>query len=262
MASQDKQSANAALKTDSESSPDVADEASEAATTKTARPRMPLTRNLFHPTEYVRMMDGEFREWAFNEERAPGYKSQWRSEIYRVSPEAALDLEIGTGNGYHFAHLASKNPDRSLIGIELKYKPLIQSIRRALRGGAKNARILRYDASLVDELFAEGELNNVFIHHPDPWPKKRGWKHRLIQDDFLETLHRLMRPGSYVDFKTDSRDYFEWSIERFKRSKFTVSRETWDLHHSEWKDENFVTHFETLFLNQGQPIHYARLERK
>lgn len=225
------------------------------------RPRMPLTRNLRRPTEYVRLMDGEYREWAFNEERAPQFKGKWRDEVFKVAPTHPLDLEIGTGNGYHFAHLAAKNPDRALLGIELKYKPLIQSIRRALRDGGKNARILRYDASLLDELFAAGELNNVYIHHPDPWPKKRGWKHRLIQDEFLEVLHRLMRPGSFVDFKTDSRDYFEWSIERFKRSKFEVTRETWDLHNSEWKDENFVTHFESLFIAKGQPIHAARLLR-
>lgn len=226
-----------------------------------SRPRMSLTKNLRRPTEYVNMLNGEYSQWAFNEERAPRCKGKWRNEVFGVEAGHPLDLEIGTGNGYFFAHLAEKNQNRALIGIELKYKPLIQSIRRALRAGGKDVRIARYDASLVNDLFAPGELNNVYIHHPDPWPKKRGWKHRLIQDDFLVTLHGLMRPSSFVDFKTDSRDYFEWAVERFKRSPFRLTRETWDLHHSEWKDENFVTHFESLFLAKGQPIHYARLER-
>lgn len=224
------------------------------------KPRMALTRNLRRPTEYVQMLNGEFSRWAFNEERAPLVKGKWREE-FGVGGEHPVDLEIGTGNGYFFAHLAKKSPERALVGIELKFKPLIQSIRRALRGGATNARIVRYDAVRVDDIFAEGELNNIYIHHPDPWPKERHWKHRLIQTEFLNELHRLMRPGSFVDFKTDSREYFEWAVPLFKSSPFQLTRETWDLHNSEWQAENFVTHFETIFLKKGQPIHYARLEK-
>ena len=196
---------------------------------------MAPTRALRRPTQYVLMMNGEYSEWAFNEERAPLFRGRWRSEVFKVAESHPLDLEIGTGNGYHFAHLACGNKDRAVVGIEIKFKPLIQSIRRALRGGAQNARIVRYDANLLEDLFAEGELNNVYIHHPDPWPKKRHWKHRLIQDEFLAVLWRLMRTGGFVDFKTDSRDYFEWSLEKFRASPFQVTRETWDLHQSEWR---------------------------
>lgn len=228
---------------------------------KPLRPRMSLTRELRKPTEYVQLMNSEFARWALNEERAPLLKGAWRQHL-EVDASYPLDVEIGTGNGYHFAHLAKNCPDRGVIGIELKYKPLVQSIRRALRAGASNALIARYDASHITDLFADGELNNVYIHHPDPWLKKRQWKHRLIQDEFLVELNGLMRPHSFVDFKTDSRDYFEWAIERFRRSPFELVRESWDLHKSEWQSENFVTHFESIFLKQGQPIHYARLVRQ
>lgn len=226
------------------------------------RPRLKLTRDLLKPTEYVRLLNGEFSQWAFNEERALELKGRWRQAVYQAGEGAPVDLEIGTGNGYHFAHLATKSPERGLLGIELKFKPLIQSIRRALKAGAENARIARYDAAQIGDLFDEGELNNVYIHFPDPWPKERQWKHRLIQDDFLIMLHKLMRPGTFVDFKTDSLDYFEWAMERFRKSPFELTRETRDLHHSEWKDENFVTHFERIFLNQGVKINYARLVRR
>ena len=225
------------------------------------KPRMALTRNLRHPTEYVRLMNEDFSEWAYNEERAVAFRGQWRAKAFGVSDSHPLDLEIGTGNGRHFAHLAAKNPDRSLLGIEIKFKPLIQSIKRARQAGGDNARILRYDACRLDDLFVEGELNNVIIHHPDPWPRERQWKHRLIQEDFLVMLHGLMRPGTYVEFKTDSADYFAWAVERFKTSPFEMTRETWDLHNSDWASENFVTQFETIFLAKGQPIHYARLVR-
>jgi tRNA (guanine-N7-)-methyltransferase len=230
-----------------------------AKTRSVKKPRMALTRNLLHPTEYVHLMNGEFSKWAFNEERGPGFKGRWREDAFGVAANAPIDLEIGTGNGYHFAHMAKARPDRNVLGIELKFKPLIQSIRRALLGGTENARVLRYDAGHLHNLFAENELDNVYIHFPDPWSKKRQKKHRLIQDEFLVRIHQLMRVGSFLDFKTDSADYFEWAIERFHSSPFKVVRETRNLHSSEWKDENFVTHFESLFLAQGLPIHYARL---
>jgi len=207
------------------------------------------------------MLDGEFAGQAFNEERATALKGQWRKLAFKVDESHALDLEIGTGNGFHFSHLATKHPDRSVLGIEVKFKPLIQSIRRAVSAGAKNCAIARYDAYHLEDLFTDGELNNIYIHFPDPWSKKRQWKHRLIQTEFLVKLHRLMKPGSFLDFKTDNLDYFDWAVERFHASALKVTRETRDLHASEWASENFVTHFEGIFLSQGMKINYARLEK-
>lgn len=223
--------------------------------------RISLTRNLPNPTEYVQLLNGELKDWAFNEERSPSFKGRWREQVYKVSPETPFDLEIGTGNGYFFAHHANKHPERCFVGIELKYKPLIQSIKRALRGGAKNTKILRYDAWAIDELFAEGELNDIYIHFPDPWEKKKQWKHRLIDDEFMKVAHSLQRPGSMIDFKTDSLDYFEWAMERFKRSPYKIEAETRDLHKSEWAATNFATHFENLWTSKGILINYARLRR-
>lgn len=229
------------------------------------RPRLVETKSLPNPTEYVLALTGEYRDWAYDEERAPKNRGVWRKlfgeEANRPDDEKPMDLEIGTGNGYFFANRAATCPDRLLVGMELKYKPLIQSIRRARREKCTNARIARYDANCLEDLFAEGELNHVFIHHPDPWPRQRDWKHRLIQDEFLELLWPLMRPGSFVNFKTDSEDYYDWALPIFEKSKFKKLRATRDLHRSEWASENFVTHFESLFLQKGQPIFYCRFEK-
>jgi tRNA (guanine-N7-)-methyltransferase len=170
-----------------------------------------------------------------------------------------MDLEIGTGNGLHFAHHAITYPGRCLVGLELRYKPLIQTIRRALRAGGKNARAARYNAYLLPELFTPGELNDAFIFFPDPWEKTRGHKHRLIQDEFLLRLFEMQRPGSRLFFKTDSRDYFDWSLARFQRSPYQVEAFSHDLHRSEHADGNFVTQFERIFIQQGLAIGYARM---
>lgn len=225
----------------------------------TQAPQIPI--NPDHPNFYVGLMYNEFKDYAFDMHQAHEMKGHWREKAFKNSLDQlkALDLEIGTGNGYHFEHLAQKYPDRNILGIELKFKPLVQSIRRCVRQGFTNARITRFDATLLKELFEPQELNNVYIHHPDPWPRRRSWKNRLIQDDFLKDIYQLQKPGSYIDFKTDSLDYFNWSEERFLRGPYRVERLTRDLHQSEWASENFVTQFESIFLRKGQVIYYARL---
>ena len=224
--------------------------------------RLSRTRTIPVPNEYILALQNELSEWSYDEERTPGFCGRWRELAFNgLGEDAPLDLEIGTGNGLHFAHYAAAHPERSLLGIELKYKPLIQSIRRALRAGCANARIARYNAALVQEMFRPNELNDVFIFFPDPWEKLRQRKHRLIQDEFLARLHPCQRPGSRLVFKTDSREYFDWALERFERSPYRVLGFTHDLHRSEFADGNFITAFERIFMRQGVPIGYAVMER-
>lgn len=140
----------------------------------TSRRQINITTELPHQTEYTLALNGEYSQVAFDEVRAPLNKGQWRSKVLNMDASVPMDLEVGTGNGTHFAYYAEKNPQRALVGLELKYKPLIQTIRRALKAGCKNAAVARYHAFNIAELFEEGELDNVFIHFPDPWtsPKK------------------------------------------------------------------------------------------
>ena len=225
-----------------------------------AQKQLSKTKDVPFPNEYVRALMGECSQWAFDEERVLDLKGKWREE-FKVSSEHPVDLEIGTGNGYHFAHRARTNPDRCLVGLELKYKPLIQSIRRALRDQCTNARMARYNAVILNDLFEPGEINEVFIHHPDPWLKKSQKKHRLIQAEFLKDLFQLQKPGCELEFKTDSEVYFDWALPLFQKSPYEVIGSTRDLHNSEFADQNFVTQFENIFLRKGQPIFYARMKK-
>lgn len=223
--------------------------------------RVSRTKTMPIPNIYVQAIYGDFADWSYDEERAPTLRGRWREDAFKASPNAPLDLEIGTGNGLHFAHQAAKHPERLLLGIELKYKPLIQSIRRVRRNGGTNARVARYNAYLLPEIFVEQELNDVFIFFPDPWEKLRQQKHRLIQDEFLQRLHAVQRPGSRLTFKTDSQDYFAWAMERFARSPYKIESSTADLHSSEYAQTNFITQFENIFIRQGLKIGHAVLSR-
>lgn len=223
--------------------------------------RVSRTKTIPFPNAYILALQGEFSPWSYDEEKAPTFRGQWREKAFVVDEQMPVDLEIGTGNGLHFAHRAASFPQRCLIGLELRYKPLIQSIRRVRRNGGENARIARYNAYLLPELFVAGELNDVFIFFPDPWEKSRNFKHRIIQDEFLTRMFAMQKPGSRLYFKTDSRDYFEWSLKRFERSPYKVEAHTFDLHKSEHAATNFITQFESIFIREGLAIGYACLYR-
>ncbi len=147
------------------------------------------------------------------------------------------------------------------MGFELKYKPLIQSIRRTLNSGAKNARILRYHAHNADLAFDAKEINNVYIHFPDPWERPKKFKNRIVCEVFLKRLYELQQVGSFVEFKTDSREYFLWAMQEIAKTPYVVEYQTLDLHQSEYKENNFITTFEKIFLKQGIPINSCRLRK-
>ncbi len=119
--------------------------------------------------------------------------------------------------------------------------------------------MVRFHAFNIQELFAEGEIDHLMIHFPDPWTSPRKPKNRVMRREMLEKFFVLQRPNSVLEFKTDSLEYFEWALEEVKESRYTVEFVTFDLHQSEMKDRNFVTTFEQIFLNKGQPIYYMRL---
>lgn len=225
------------------------------------RPRISLTSSIPIHNYYTEAIDGEFRDYSFNEERAPLNQGKWRSEVFKISAEYPIDLEIGTGNGTHFQHRALTSPERGIVGVELKYKPLIQSIRGALRKGAKNARICRYHAMNIDLLFAKNEINDVYIHFPDPWVTPRKPRNRFVCKRVLDWLWEIQQPDSKLDFKTDSREYFLWAMEQIRETKYKIEFETLNLHASPMAADNFATQFENIFTRQGIQINFVRLRK-
>lgn len=225
------------------------------------RPQINSTRLLPNQNAYTLALNNEFKSYAFDEERAPLNKSKWRSEVFKCEDAKPVDVEIGTGAGMHFAHRANKNLERNLVGLELKYKPLIQSIKRAQVLGARNSAICRYHAFNIDLLFEKNEINDVFIHFPDPWTTPRKPKNRVVNAQILNGIYEMQREGSFLEFKTDSREYFLWALEEIKQTKYKIEFQTLNLYSEGGKyfAENFPTTFEKIFVRQGIEINYIKL---
>lgn len=230
---------------------------------KYRRPQINVTTELPHQNAYTLALNGEYKHVAFDEVRAPHNKGQWRKNVFNVSDSTPLDLEIGPGTGIHYAFQAERSPERCFFAIELKYKPLIQTIRRALKAGCKNVAVARFHAFNLDQLFEPQELNNIYIHFPDPWTSPLKPKNRVVNHVLLDWMFDLQRPGSFIEFKTDSREYFLWALEEIKLSKYKIEFQTLNLYGqpSPYLESNYPTTFEKIFVKQGIEINYIRLVR-
>lgn len=229
------------------------------ATEKTVfhRPRIVKTKDLRVHNQYTLALDNEYRDFAFNEERAPLNKGLWRSQVFGCAQEAPVDLEIGTGNGTHFKHRCEAHPSRRIVGLELKYKPLIQTIRSVRRMKLENGRVCRLHAFNLDQVFAAGEINDVFIHFPDPWTSPRKPKNRLVNPRMSEVIYGLQRPGSLLEVKTDSREFFDGAVEILRASPYQELTVVYDWHKDPRSQGRHKTQFEKIFSQQGLPIYYS-----
>ncbi len=127
---------------------------------------------------------------------------------------APRTLEIGFGNGESLAALAARHPERDYLGVEV-HEPGVGHLLLAIeRLGLRNLRLIRHDAvEVVDSWLPEACLDEVLVFFPDPWPKKRHHKRRLIQAPFLERLARVMAPGGRLHLATDWADYARGMLE-------------------------------------------------
>ena len=128
-------------------------------------------------------------------------------------------IEIGFGGGEHLAEQARRHPHALMIGCE----PFLNGVGSALRHveemGLTNVRLHAGDARAVMEALPDASLDRVMILFPDPWPKARHNKRRLIQDETAAEIARVLKPGGRLRFVTDWKDYAAWAHVRFLRTE-------------------------------------------
>jgi tRNA (guanine-N7-)-methyltransferase len=131
-------------------------------------------------------------------------------------PGVPLGIEVGFGMGDALVDWAQRSPAWRLYGIDL-YQPGIAALAEHLhRLELQNVRILEQPAQLVLRTLAPACVDEVRIYFPDPWPKKRHFKRRLIQPAFVDSLARALKPGGVVRLATDWTPYAEWIREAFQ----------------------------------------------
>lgn len=173
-----------------------------------------------------------------------------------------LRIEVGVGNSFFLVELALRAPDFSYLGFEYSRKRVLKFLRKVEAAGLTNVRVLPVNAlSLLDRAFASDSVDHFYINHPDPWPKRRHAKKRLIQPHNVQKMLRLLRPGGGISLRTDVRTYAIQMLE--------VLDGTAGLRNSAGRSafspvplEPYRTAFEEKFVAQGRPIYYLEYRKE
>ena len=159
----------------------------------------------------------------------------------KSSKSNLVNLEIGCGHGHWLTSLASSNKNELFVGIDLLSKRIRKADRKKEISCLDNVFFLKAEASEFLEALPENiHIKNTFVMYPDPWPKKRHHKNRLIQDSFLRLLHDKSLKESKLFFKTDHLAYFEWT------KQIILDSAIWDLGPEAWP-HNASSFFDDLF---------------
>ncbi|RBP02696.1 tRNA (guanine-N7-)-methyltransferase [Roseiarcus fermentans] len=162
--------------------------------------------------------------------------------LFAAEPQAYW-LEIGFGAGEHLIEQAKANPEVGLIGCE----PFLNGVAAALSGiereGLTNVRLRRGDAQALVEAAPDAFFSRVFVLYPDPWPKRRHNKRRIVTEAMVAALARIVKPGGEVRFATDVDDYAGWTLRRFLASpcfRWAASGAVdWRTPYPEWRSTRY-----------------------
>ena len=178
-----------------------------------------------------------------------------RGEIVSLFPsKQPLLIEIGMGKGQYITTLAKNNPDINYIVIEKYSSVLVRAIEKQTELELPNLKFIRMDAENINDVFAENEVDGIFLNFSDPWPKDRHAKRRLTSIQFFARYEKLLKPEGKIQFKTDNSALFDFSLEEVESTNFKATEVSYDLHNSEWNEGNVMTEYEERFSAKGNPI--------
>lgn len=172
-----------------------------------------------------------------------------------------LWMEIGFGAAGHLVDLAVKNPDTAIFGAE----PFLNGVGKALAGieehNLKNLFLHHGDARDIMDTLPDGALGRLYVLFPDPWPKTRHNKRRIINEDFLKDVYRVLKPGGTLYFASDIIDYVDWTMARLRKNgnfQFDFDKPgSWRTPYEGWPG----TKYEAKAFREGRSCHYLKFKR-
>lgn len=180
-------------------------------------------------------------------------KNNWNDIFDNDKP---IYIEIGMGKGDFIFQNACNYPDINFIGIE-KYPSVLAAAINKIKQKEKkvtNLRLIRYDAIELEKVFSENEVDKIFLNFSDPWPKSRHAKRRLTSNKFLDVYRKILVDDGVIEFKTDNRSLFEYSLISLNQYPMDLEYVSLDLHNSPENESNIMTEYERKFCTKG-PIY-------
>lgn len=177
-------------------------------------------------------------------------------------PKRAYWLEIGFGGGEHLAAQAAAHPDVGMIGCEPFQDGVAKLLSQVDEAELENVRVHADDARQIFHLIPDGALERVFVLFPDPWPKTRHHKRRLIQAPLLDAFARMLADGGELRIASDHMDYVRWALTHVMRHRdfewLAEGPSDWRAPPADW----IRTRYEQKALARGETCVYLRFRRR
>lgn len=188
----------------------------------------------------------------------PDYFRELRHDEIFADPSRPLEVELGCGDGTFLQQMARQHPERDFLGLERMLGRVEKTLRKIAQAGLSNAKVLRLESGYsTGWLLPTASVSRLHLLCPDPWPKKKHAARRLVnQEEFLNGLARVLKPGGEFLLKTDDAVYFEDALASLgTRPGFAPL---------DWPADAFfypLTDFESHWIAMGRDIHRARWRR-
>jgi tRNA (guanine-N7-)-methyltransferase len=162
------------------------------------------------------------------------------------------------GKGNFIIEHARREPQVNFIGIEKYDGVIIQAVTKLENETLPNLRFISIDASTLLDIFDHGEISKLYLNFSDPWPKKKHAKRRLTHRNFLDKYEQILTGD--IEFKTDNRELFEFSLLSFNENNYDFLDLSLDLH---TRDEDIITtEYEDKFSAMGNPIYFVKVKKR
>lgn len=185
-------------------------------------------------------------------------KGKWRSRIFGNNKPVVLELACGKGT--YTLELARRNPDKNVVGIDIKGARIWKGAKKAKEEGLENVRFLRIYIDHLDEYFAENEVDDIWITFPDPYLRDSNRSKRLTSEKFLNIYQKVLSPEGAIRLKTDSDPLFSFTKEVIKETGCRVLDQVENIYRDRPDDEllTIKTDFEKRHLEKGRTISYIK----
>lgn len=181
------------------------------------------------------------------------YRGKWQERFEKAQP---LYIEVGMGKGRFIVEMAKKYPHYNFIGLEMQTVATGIALKKQLVEQLPNLQLVCANGAGLTEFFATDEVAGIYLNFSDPWPKNRQEKRRLTYKSFLAAYKEIMVADGQLEFKTDNRGLFEYSLVSLNNFGMTFEKVWLDLHADEEAVvDNVMTEYEEKFSSKGQPIY-------
>jgi tRNA (guanine-N7-)-methyltransferase len=172
-----------------------------------------------------------------------------------------LEIELGCGKARFLIGQAQENPKTNFLGIERISKWARIAQRRGEKRTSGNLRIIKADIrKIMEEALASAAISVFHIYFPDPWPKRRHQKRRLIDASFLKLIHDRLKPGGLVELATDFEEYFR-AVQSLVEQQSRLWRTIRNSINNRLMNGPEKTNYETKYIKAGRPIYYLELQK-